>query len=198
MVSAQVDEPRGVSRGVSRGVTGDTQTKTKTETNQEPKAAPTTSTPVDDNAQASLIPDVPQPPATLDQRAERTLRPWWTALQETSPARVPAQSYATVKGVVRAALGNGKPARLVIAGLNVLVRDARAISGGTLQSAMTEAASLPNAPVEFRPYAAPPGNTGTQGRRDATAEIADLQARKAARQRARESANHPQVTGSTQ
>ena len=134
------EAPRGDTWGDTWGVTGDTQTEEQTKNKTKVKSG-------------GKPPATTDGPPTLDQHAERFLRPWWTDLQQNRPERVPTQSYVTVKGIIRTAMSNGKPDRLILAGLNILTSEARSISGGTLNTAMTEAARHPNAPAEFRPFA---------------------------------------------
>lgn len=95
--------------------------------------------------------EAPEP--TIEQRAERMQRAWWDWLLAERPTLVPSQTYIAVKKIVVPALASGRPERLVEAGLNILVTERRAISQGTLATAMTQAARLPSAPEEFRPWA---------------------------------------------
>lgn len=92
-------------------------------------------------------------PRDLNDRAERFLRNWWDARRaERGEAAMPTQSYIAIKKIVTQKL-KIRPERLVAAGLNILASEQRAISEGTLQNAMRDAARHPSAPEEFKPYA---------------------------------------------
>ena len=151
--SGHIDASRGDIRGDIRGDASVTQTKEKTK--RQPRASkPASATPPPDDDQ-SLLPDLPTPPPTLDQQVEAFLRAWWDWVMANQPNRLPSQSYPTVKGIVRTAISNGKPPRLIEAALGLLITQGKSISGGTLQNAMTEVASYPTAPAEFKPFAIP-------------------------------------------
>ena len=117
----------------------------------------------------------------LDARAERFTRTWWDWIAANTPERLPGQSYISVKQVVRTAMANHKPDRLVEAGLNRIVASGWGISGGTLTKAMTDAASHPKAPEEFRSFASEVPAQSTNGTRRKSGD--EVLAQNAARHR---------------
>lgn len=97
--------------------------------------------------------DVAEQEPTLNQRVDALVKAWWDWRKENRPHTLPAQGVPAIKAIVKTAIQNGKPELLIGRAMSRLADQARAFSGGSLQTAIREVALLPDSPPEWRVFA---------------------------------------------
>lgn len=135
----------GVTNETPRGDTGVTQTT------QEPSIEPSPDSSLRSESAAEPLPGTgeqqPDPNRmrgkALTAKAQEVTEAWWEWIEAEGHEK-PAQSFVACRGVVKAAIGNGLPDRDIRKALAVLTQEGRAVSGGTLQTALRQVRGEPD------------------------------------------------------
>lgn len=129
----------GVANGVMNGVANEAPTRP----DPTPKKLPTADA-VAADAQLELIPAVvaavPKPATAKHAPADALAAKFWEIHKGST-----AQSFLVIRGIVRTALGNGLPRDDVARALDRLAQEGRAISGGSITTALAQIRGVPGA-----------------------------------------------------